>query len=391
MDRRDRFASWFVRQFGGLLVSYTHIALSPLLMVFSSSLRGGIFAMASLVTWVTTLATFYYLCFHFFEPQFCCVVIVVVGLIALMRVLIHKQLATPFSQYHATGWSSVQTSPYTNYHPESIREELDYLEVLFGIIFRVPLWAPRAKRRMMHDRLTEYIREMREDPQLLRLRSQWFDSNDNRLTYYIPHHEPGEKLPAILIYHGHGGNISIANWVWAKLAEEYGFVAVFPTYNVGEWEARGACEATRTALKHIQEWGIVDLDWLFLAGLSQGGCGVSRATAQHKGWKGLIYVSAVLEPEELIFLPKDVPIFAWQGEKDVNVRTDSVTSVVNELSESVYNVTYHVEAEADHFLFFEYPQKLVELLEPWWPRRSLKNLHNNKLNRQDAKTPGRKV
>ncbi len=174
---------------------------------------------------------------------------------------------------------------------------------------------------------------------------------------YVPDHGPDERFGAIVFLHGNAGNLRINAWAWRRLADERRFVILAPTHGFGFWgpESVGAVEAALDdALKRLP----IDPGRLYLAGISDGGNGVTRAGLAEAGrYRGLIYVSPTLRVDEVGSAGfaqawKGRPVLVFQGDRDANVRKADVDAGVARMREVGIDVTYRVMPGEDHFLFF---------------------------------------
>jgi predicted esterase len=358
MSRRDKLASAFIRIFGRPMLLLLQLAMAPVMAFCSTSARGSMVAHTKMII----LSAFTILIFgtpfdHWIKPFW-----VFMGFIFLGFCLISLS-TSPTPPVQPVGWSILA---YAGLTPMRVEDELDHLAVLLPVMRRVPFWASRKRRAAIVDRLQELFNEMRSAQTLMSLPGMCFEPAEG-IMVYIPEHNAEEKLPVMVVCHGHGGNIAVANWVWAKLADEFGFVALFPSYDIGAWEDGPLKENANKFLPRILQQAFdlypnLDRERCVLAGLSQGGCGVTSAAKSYP-WAGFVFVSAVLDDE--YSLPPGKPVFVWQGTDDINVRVQDSDATVAMWRELGSTVTY-CRDPGDHFLFLEKHERLIDLIQYWW-------------------------
>jgi hypothetical protein len=187
---------------------------------------------------------------------------------------------------------------------------------------------------------------------------------------YVPAHEPGERLGAVVFLHGNGGNFKINPWAWRPFAEAHRFAIVCPTYGFGFW-GEGGAEAVDRVLDDALRRIPIDPDRVYLAGHSDGGNGVTRTgRAQPARYRGLIYVSPTMNLDEIgsaDFLAAwhGRPVIVFQGDADVNVRKSDVDPAVERLGSSGVDVTYRVFPGEDHFLLFGRSSEVFDAIAGW--------------------------
>jgi hypothetical protein len=89
--------------------------------------------------------------------------------------------------------------------------------------------------------------------------------------------EPPRSLPArgaVIFLHGYGGNFALQCWLVARPALRLEMVTVCPSTGVrGDWWTERGARIVRSAIGRLRERGI---EHVYLAGISNGGVGVSR-------------------------------------------------------------------------------------------------------------------
>jgi pimeloyl-ACP methyl ester carboxylesterase len=187
---------------------------------------------------------------------------------------------------------------------------------------------------------------------------------------YVPASDPCKRLGAIVFLHGNGGNFTIMPWVWRAFAETHRYAIIAPTYGFGFW-GEGGVEAVERVVDDALIRLPIDPKRLYLAGLSDGGNGVTRSGRAHPDrYQGLIYVSPTMRLDEVgspAFVAgwKGRPVLVIQGDADRNVRKADVDPAVASLVKSGVGVTYRVFAGEDHFLFLGRSDEVFRVIADW--------------------------
>lgn len=174
---------------------------------------------------------------------------------------------------------------------------------------------------------------------------------------YVPEHGPGERLGLMVFLHGNAGNHKILAWAWRAFAERHRVAIVCPTFGFGFW-GDGGVEAVERARAHALGTLPIDPGRVWLAGLSDGGKGVTRSAIAHPGhYRGLVYLSPTMVPGEIgsrAFLDgwRGRPVLVFQGDDDHNVPRRDVDPAVAILRREGVDVRYETFPGEDHFLFF---------------------------------------
>lgn len=277
------------------------------------------------------------------------------------------------------GWSSVEYGRLGFGHADaSVAVENDFVGLAVDVVTRLNPLLTRNQAATIRVTLAEDLDAMAERPELERLPSMlpWnlgMILPDRRQAFvYCPPHDKGEKLPLVVVCHGHGGNPLVGCLPWADLADDLGFVVAFPTFGYGNWEHPAAAQAIVKCRRAVTDRFAVDETRAVLAGISQGGCGVTRGATVAK-WAGLVYVSPTMEVREFAAdtafaeLWTGGPVLVAQGGKDINVKPKCVDAGVAALRAIGVAVTYVQDPDADHFYFFEKRDEFAEQFRAWWP------------------------
>jgi pimeloyl-ACP methyl ester carboxylesterase len=167
------------------------------------------------------------------------------------------------------------------------------------------------------------------------------------------------------------GNFKAYMWVWSSLAEELGYVIIAPSFGFGNWREPGGVDAAVKALEDAQTIVELDENRFYLAGLSNGGLGVSLLAASiPQRFRGLIFISPVMATEVIdqsTFQSAwtERPVLVVTGQADERVPVAYVTERVRRLERGGVTVKYVVYPEEDHFLFFSQPAHVLEAISRW--------------------------
>ena len=366
------------------------LSLSPGLLIFGRSLRTKALGFRSLMLLGSTLS------FAAFMAM------VVTGLVTSLSYAVILSFGLPSALLYATmgalrvttprrpidtpvGWSACAYGAAVSGSPEfSVAAENDFLGMAVGLMARVNPLLTRAQAASIRDTLADDFEAMAGRPELERLPSMlpWklglglanldglgFARSRDQAFVYVPPHAVGAKLPLVVVCHGHGGNPLVGCLPWEDLADDLGFVAAFPTFGYGNWEHPDAAAAILRCRKAVTERFAADGSRAVLAGISQGGCGVTRG-ATVATWAGLVYISPTLEPRRFDADFAELcrgPVLVAHGGRDINVKPRTVDAGVAALRLLGLDVTYVQNSDADHFYFFAHRADFAEQFKAWWP------------------------
>jgi pimeloyl-ACP methyl ester carboxylesterase len=188
---------------------------------------------------------------------------------------------------------------------------------------------------------------------------------------YIPKNRPAESLPAIVFLHGSFGNFKTYTWVWSKLAEREGLVIIAPSYGFGNWRSVDSVAVISRVLEDATTQVALDPNRLYLAGLSNGGLGVSHlAIAQPEQYRGLIFLSPVMDTA-IVNSPAfhqawhGRPVLVITGAADERIPLSYVQQRLAVLRAGEVAVTERVYPGEDHFLFFSQPKQILDDISDW--------------------------
>ena len=366
-----------------LLLRLAILMLSPGLLITGRSLRAKALGLRALVLlgMVATLVAFQAAVVAGLMPmrQFVPAMLYAVGpsvALVLFLELALQTTAPRSTRDFPVGWSAFAYGADISGRAEvTVAVENDFVGMAVGLMTRVHPLLTRAQAETIRDTLERDFEAMAGRPELERLPSMLTRSPAarngacERAFVYCPPHAVGAKLPLVVVCHGHGGNPLVGCLPWEDLADDLGFVAAFPTFGYGNWEHPDAAAAILRCRKAVTERFAVDGSRAVLAGISQGGCGVTRG-ATVATWAGLVYVSPTMEPRRFdadFATLSPAPILVAQGGRDINVKPRTVDAGVAALRSLGLAVTYAQDPDADHFYFFEKRDEFAERFRAWWP------------------------
>lgn len=190
---------------------------------------------------------------------------------------------------------------------------------------------------------------------------------------YVPHNRPTVPLPAIVFLHGSAGNFKAYTWIWSKLAEAEGFVIIAPSYGFGNWDETGAAIVLQ-AIEDAKRLVNIDENRLYLAGLSNGGLGVSQlAQMAPEMFQGLIFLSPVMDTHivdstQFQAAWANRPVLVISGEIDKRIPISYVEQRIANLERGHVNVTTAIYPNEDHFLVFSQPDSVMQTIAEWLSR-----------------------
>ena len=376
----------FVRDFAAaLLLHLLILLLSPGLIFVGRSMRAKLVGFRVVLLGVTAALALGFVTAHQLglppasvDPVF--VPSLTSGLVLFLNVHFGLHCTRPRrSAEFVEGWSSVDYGRLGFAHADaSVAVENDLVGLAVDVFTRLNPLLTRAQATAIRVTVAADLEAMAERPDVERLPSvlAWdlgaFVPDREQAFVYCPPHDKGEKLPLVVVCHGHGGNPLVGCLPWADLADDLGFVVAFPTFGYGNWEHPAAAQAVVKCRRAVTDRFAVDETRAVLAGISQGGCGVTRGATVAK-WAGLVYVSPTMEVREFAAdtafaeLWTGGPVLVAQGGRDINVKPKSVDAAVAALRASGVAVTYVQDPDADHFYFFEKRDEFAERFRAWWP------------------------
>lgn len=251
-------------------------------------------------------------------------------------------------------------NPYPRYRVSNVIPEIDQMK--FGTYLAPALdpiitFESASKLRALTMGL---YRAMDADPAFAPLGSAMSYAYDNRdsghLYTYVPAHEPGERLGALVFLHGSGGNFKVYTHLLASVAEQERVVVVAPSFGFGNWQQEGGTAAIERARRHAVDVLGADPDRIVLAGLSNGGRGITRALAENgEAYTAVIAISAVLETDVIDRAKAHahrMPALVIYGAADDRIDSEHEEDGAAALTLAGLYVRTHAYESEDHFLLF---------------------------------------
>jgi pimeloyl-ACP methyl ester carboxylesterase len=277
-------------------------------------------------------------------------------------------------QQRFTGDSSFQRFALTNIVPEIEQINLGFIVMPF-----LDSILTHEQAREVAPFTLELYREMEQDENFRQLGSVMGDAyaqlaglpiDKGHYYLYVPQNRPARRLPAVVFLHGSAGNFKVYTWLWSKLAEEEGFVIIAPSYGFGNWDQSGV-ESVLRAIEDVGQVVELDADRIYLAGLSNGGLGVSRLAAEvPELFRGLIFISPVMATDIVDEEPfhrqwAERPVLVITGEADDRIPLSYVEQRVAIMQAGNVDVTGIVYPGENHFLFFSQADSILEDIAAW--------------------------
>jgi len=203
-------------------------------------------------------------------------------------------------------------------------------------------------------------------------------SHGHYFLYIPPRLDRKIPAPALVFLHGSGGNFKAYTWLLSKVAEERGMVLIAPTFGMGNWDSQRSTPVVMAALEDAARAIPLDLNQVHLAGLSNGGLGVSHVAASEAGrrFRSLIFLSPVcnedaLSSKEFSTQWRDKPVLIITGQSDDRVPLPYVESCAELMKSAGARVEMSTYAGADHFLVFSHRERFLKQLSDWLGRQSV--------------------
>jgi predicted esterase len=264
---------------------------------------------------------------------------------------------------------------FSRWSPTNLVPEVDQLTLATHFVWMVdPILDRRGAARLRAAIRATYA-TVERDPGMRALGSAMddalLDADRGRLFVCTPPHAAGEQLPAVIFLHGSAGSWKGYFALWCDLARRERFVLVQPSFGFGDWHRPGGLEAIEAARVYALAHESVAPSRVFLAGLSNGGRGLTRVMATAApAYRGLIAISAVLEPAvlaspEVSARWRGVPVLVLHGGRDDRIPTDYLDEGVTALREAGLHLRVEVTPDEDHFLIFTRPRETFDRIGSW--------------------------
>ena len=188
---------------------------------------------------------------------------------------------------------------------------------------------------------------------------------------YVPLERGPGPYPVVIFLHGSLGNFQGYTWVLKALADEAGVAIVAPTFGAGNWWKDPSCEILRRTREICAADPELDESEIWLAALSNGGTGLTRAVADHgREYRGLLLISCVLEPavvQSTAFAQaiRGRPTLLVHGEADERIPVREIRKTESILRGQGARLTSRYFPGEDHFLLFSKRRELMRLCAEW--------------------------
>lgn len=302
------------------------------------------------------------------------------GLFAVAFIL----LTLPAYRSDTTGVRSIFLgSTFLHRWQLAILDEQDWLRLGVQLGTRLDPRISRREAPLIRERVGILLEELKESPDFRNTPPAWplavwgkvFRPDHGHLLVYRPNtggppvpQVPQEKCGLLVFLHGHGGNSLQFPHLLREFADAHRLVVVCPSFGYGNWEHPDSPRCVERAVNYaVEPFAEIDLQRVYLAGLSQGGAGVGRAAvAMPDTFAGLIFLSATMEPtvlEDGAFAGRRVLVI--QGDADRHVTPASVGKGVDALRSAGADVTIHSNPTGTHFLFFAQTDEVLRQVGEW--------------------------
>ena len=269
---------------------------------------------------------------------------------------------------------------YARLSPANLVREIDQLKLGATLMPHVDKHIDRRKGKRLRELFLEVYCEMQSDADFVDVGSVMhyayaeiggrpFDIGHRYV--YLPQHTDSKKLPVILFLHGSLGNFKGYLWVLKQFADAHKYAIIAPSFGFGNWHRPGGTAAVEAARRYCVEHPGLDEDRIILAGLSNGGLGVSRAAlATPTAYQGLIYISGVLESgivgsDEFAQGWMNRPILIVHGGRDARIPMTHVDKCLGKMQRNSVHPDIKIYDNEDHFLFFSRRLEMSELIHEW--------------------------
>lgn len=248
--------------------------------------------------------------------------------------------------------------------------ELDQLilgSYLLPALDRNTDWNKAARLRGL---LKSVYREMRTHPEFAAsgsaMRHAYWDllglgrETGHRYVYIPPGNDDREPKPALIFLHGSGGNFKAYMWALKSIADKHRIAVIAPSCGIGNWNSATGLEVVEATREFVRQNPQLDGDRQYLAGLSNGAKGVTRAS--HLDWEALFYVSPALE------VPNEsnggrAALFILHGEDDERIPSSYITRTASRIRLRNPRTHLTIVPKEDHFLFFSDQEAVQEFFD----------------------------
>jgi dienelactone hydrolase len=370
-------------------VSVLAFLLAGLLLVHGETCQGRLFALA-VVVGLPALAVLC-LSWHIKRRQRALIVAASMGLLAMLLLGVDYHLtpngrSLPGSRVRScfTGATAYRRASMANLVPE-----VDQLMLGTYVFSAIDTRMDSSRTAELRGQVHEIYGEMRDSPEFECLGSvlgQTYrdlflgDRPVGHFYEYLPSVASEERLPVVIFLHGSLGNFKGYMWVWKRIADEYGFAIVAPTFGAGNWNVPGGVDAIEQVRLYCASNPRMDPSRIYLAGVSNGGRGVCLgALRSPNAYQGLIFISPVLDSRRLLAdLFVDTwggkPILVLHGTADNRIPADYINDAVQAMAGRGLRVDCQFYEEQTHFLFFSMRKMVQDRIGNWLANERRENV-----------------
>lgn len=280
------------------------------------------------------------------------------------------------SRYSDSGWH------YERFALGALLPEIDQYLLGFQLVPAVDSLFTRKQAKALSGMTRTIYKELEADADFHALGSvmpevydqvwgQRFD-HGHYFLYVPPNLDRTTPAPALIFLHGSGGNFKAYTWELSKVADERAMILIVPSFGVGNWDAKHSASTVLAALNDAAKVVPINMSQVHLAGLSNGGLGVSFVAASEVGhqFRSLIFLSPVcdevaLGSKEFWIQGRDKPVLIITGENDDRVPLPYVLSCAEIMKSAGARVSMSAYPDADHFLIFSHRDHFLEQLSEW--------------------------
>lgn len=276
---------------------------------------------------------------------------------------------------HFSGSASFRRGGLANMVPE-----IDQLKLGTRVFPILDPFIDAEQGRRIRALFLEIYRELRADPAFCDVGSALgfcyediFFGRTRQLHFYEyrPKSPGAAPAPVLVFLHGSLGNFKGYTWLLRQLAEEHGIAILCPTYGAGQWHRERGLEVVEAIEGYVDGQAALDGGRTFLAGLSNGGIGVTRVmlTAQPR-YAGYVLISPVMDrslvdPGDSVTPGDGRKVLVLHGESDRRIPASYVRRGIGRLRSSGYDVAEEFYPEEDHFLLFSERQAVIQSIADW--------------------------
>ncbi len=267
------------------------------------------------------------------------------------------------------------TPRYSRLALSSLLPEIDQVSLGTRIVYFVdPIIDYEQANRIRQVSMRAYV-PMEADPEFAALGSvmgfAYWDEDPHHVYAYAPPHAAGERLATIVFLHGSAGAFKAYFYLWKRFADDNHVAVVCPSFGFGNWYEPGGTDAIDRARRYAIDRLDADERRIVLAGLSNGGTGVTRAIDEHRSrYAGFVFISAVIEPAvtrraSFVTGIAQEPVLVIHGDQDDRIPIDLVLDQADVMKRDGAKVETLSVPGQDHFLFFDRPEIVFDRVAGW--------------------------